>query len=76
MAGASNPLSGLSSVTGGASSPVDFGGSATSGDVYSTTNSTQGGLTLNNGLSIPPWGVGVGIVAAVIVGGVWILKQK
>lgn len=57
---------------GGAITP-DLSTSATSGDVYSTTNSKQGGLTINKGL--PPWALGTGIVGAIVLTGVVLWKK-
>jgi hypothetical protein len=67
-------MAGLS--TGGGSFAPDMGSSATSGDVYSTTNATQGGLTINKGLSLPPWTVGFSVGAIVVIGGIWVWKKK
>ena len=57
---------------GGAITP-DLSTSATSGDVYSTTNSKQGGLTINKGL--PSWAMGAGIVGAVFLAGSVLWKK-
>lgn len=65
------PLPGISS-GGGAIAP-DLSTSAESGDVYSTSNSKQGGLTINNGL--PPWALGVGIVGSMVLTGIFLWKK-
>ena len=67
-------MAGMSSLTGGGG--LSAGSSATSGDVYSTTNASQGGLNVNKGLSLPPWATGVALVGAVFLGGVWLWKKK
>lgn len=59
--------------TGGGGFSADLGTSATSGDVYSTTNSKQGGLTINKGL--PLWALGFGVVGTVILTGVVLWKN-
>jgi len=69
-------MAGMSSLTGGGGLSADMGSSATSGDVYTTTNATQGGLNINNGLSIPPWATGAGVIGAILVTGVYLWKKK
>lgn len=69
-------MAGMSSLTGGGGLSADMGSSATSGDVYSTTNASQGGLNINKGLSMPPWATGVAVIAAVLVGGAYLWKKK
>jgi len=59
--------------TGGGAFAPDLGSSATSGDVYSTTNAKQGGLTVNNGL--PTWVMGAAMVGAFVVTGVYLWKK-
>lgn len=69
-------MAGMSSLTGGGGLSADMGSSATSGDVYNTTNATQGGLNINKGISLPPWATGVAVIGGVFVGGVWLWKKK
>jgi hypothetical protein len=64
------PLPGLS--TGGGA--LDLGSNAESGDAYSTTNSSQGGLTVNKG--IPTWLVGAGFVGVLTVSAIYLLGRK
>jgi hypothetical protein len=68
-------LPALTSLTGGGGLQADLGSTATSGDVYSTTNATQGGLTINKGLNVPDWAKGAAIVGAVLVGGVYVWRK-
>jgi len=67
-------MAGLS--TGGGAFAPDMGSSAASGDVYNTTNASQGGLNINKGLSLPPWATGVAVIGGVIVTGVYLWKKK
>lgn len=69
-------MAGMSSLTGGGGLSADMGSSATTGDIYNTTNATQGGLNINKGLSIPPWATGVAAIGGVVVTGVWLWKKK
>jgi hypothetical protein len=69
-------MAGMSSLTGGGGLSADMGSSATTGDIYNTTNATQGGLNINKGLSIPPWAMGVAAIGGVVVTGVWLWKKK
>lgn len=68
-------MAGMSSLTGGGGLSADMSTSATSGDVYSTTNATQGGLNINKGLSLPPWATGAALIGGVLVLGVWLWKK-
>jgi hypothetical protein len=67
-------MAGLS--TGGGSFAPDMGSSATSGDVYSTTNATQGGLNINKGISMPPWVTGLSVISVAVIGGIYAWKKK
>ena len=62
---------------GGAFTPsLAANSSAKSGDVYSTTNAKQGGLTINKGLYLPSWAMGSGLIGAIVVGGILLWKKK
>jgi len=60
---------------GGNISP-DLSSSSASGDIYTTTNATQGGLTINKGIVLPDWVKGVGVIGLVTVSGVYLWKKK
>lgn len=64
------PMPGVS--TGGGA--LDLGSNAQSGDAYSTTNSSQGGLTINKG--VPTWIVGAGVTGTLVVGALYFLGRK
>jgi hypothetical protein len=68
-------MAGMSSLTGGGGLSADMGSSASNGDIFNTTNATQGGLNINKGLSVPPWATGVAAIGGVIVTGVYLWKK-
>jgi hypothetical protein len=68
-------MAGMSSLTGGGGLSADMGSSAKSGDIFNTTNATQGGLNINKGLSVPSWATGAAAVGGVIVTGVYLWKK-
>ncbi len=69
-------MGGMASLTGGGGLSADMGSSATSGDVYSTTNATQGGLNINKGISMPPWVTGLSVISIAVIGGIYVWKKK
>jgi hypothetical protein len=68
-------MAGMSSLTGGGGLSADMGSSAKSGDIFNTTNATQGGLNINKGLSVPPWATGAAAIGGVIVTGIYLWKK-
>lgn len=65
-------IPGMSAAGGGSVAP-DLSATSSAGDVYATNSSKQGGLTINNGL--PSWALGVGVVGAVVITGVYFWKR-